>query len=267
MSKSRNKNYIPSKLSNPLVFDKKLESLKDKIEKNKQQHDLMYNALEKHIEYLSNFTSHDIKNAIQNMDSVVSSLDLADIKQEDIDTIKTCLNNIRQSLENFSNLVPNSNKKEFHLSELCKASELINRAVFKKKKIFFEAVYDKSNHTNVNQPYHNLLQILNNLILNAIKALENTLNDKKIKLICKVDNEFAYIYVCDNGCGIVDEIKEKIFDIYFTTTKGSGIGLYHAKYTLEKIKGHIQLIEKFDNFVTIFELKIPIKDDKINIDN
>lgn len=265
--KKKNKVFNPKLRTNPEVLRKKIDTLKEKIVKIEKQRDMMYSALEKHVEYLTNFTSHDVKNAIQNMDSIVSSLDLKNVTSEEIDTIKTCLNSIRQSLNNFSSLVPNSTKKEFKLMELFKAAELINRSELKKRKITYELNIDKNDKRTINQPFHNILQVLNNLILNSIKALENVSDSPKIYIECKIIDDKLDIIVCDNGCGIPENNQDKIFEMYFSTTNGSGIGLYHAKYSLEKMKGTIRLLKSFSNFKTSVKIEIPIKDDKINIDN
>jgi signal transduction histidine kinase len=264
-SKRKTKVYNPNLRANPEVLRKKIETLSEKINKIKSQREMMYSALEKHVEYLANFTSHDVKNAIQNMDSIVSSLDLNKFTQEDIDTIKTCLNSIRQSLNNFASLVPNSAKKEFKLNELFKAAELINRSELKKRRISYEVNIDRNEERIISQPFHNILQILNNLILNSIKALESIHDSPRIYIECCIVKEMLTIIVCDNGCGIEFINRDKIFDMYFTTTNGSGIGLYHAKYSLEKMNGTICLLDSFSNFKT--SIKIPIIDDKIDIDN
>ncbi|GAO30414.1 sensor histidine kinase [Geofilum rubicundum] len=268
MSKPRkNKTFQKKTRTNPEVLRRKLENLNDKLVKIERQKDLMYSAFEKHVEYLTNFTSHDVKNAIQNMDSIVSSLDHNHVSIEEIDTIKTCLNSIRQSLNNFSNLVPNSAKREFQLMELFKAAELINRSELRKKKIDYQIELDKEDKTTINQPFHNILQVINNLMLNSIKALEQEFDNPQIFIQCNIHKEILEIVVCDNGCGIAEINKNKIFEMYFTTTNGSGIGLYHAKYSLEKMNGRIYLLDSFRNFKTAIKIEIPIKDDKVSISN
>lgn len=266
-SKRKRKNFTPMIRTNPEILRKKIEDQRLSIEKINKQRDMMYSALEKHVEYLSNFTSHDVKNAIQNMDSIVSSLNIGNVTNIEIDTIKTCLNSIRQSLNNFSSLVPNSTKREFKLMELFKAAELINRSELKKRKIIYELNVDKDDKKTINQPFHNILQVINNLILNSIKALEGIVDSPTIYIDCKIIDHQLEIIVCDNGCGIPESNQDKIFDMYFTTTDGSGIGLYHAKYSLEKMNGTIKLLKSFSNFSTAIKLEIPIKDDKINTNN
>ncbi|NJL15400.1 MAG: HAMP domain-containing histidine kinase [Microscillaceae bacterium] len=51
--------------------------------------------------------------------------------------------------------------------------------------------------------------------------------------------------VCDNGQGILPEIQDRIFDMFFRGTdyfKGFGLGLYKAKIALEKVGGKVFLV-------------------------
>ncbi|NBB22552.1 hypothetical protein GVN20_24575 [Runella sp. CRIBMP] len=267
-SKRKGKNFIPPKRHNPTYLAHKIEKNGEEIQKIRKQKDMIYAALERHVEYLTNFTSHDIKNAIQNMDSVVSSLDIENVTNEDIETIKACLGSIRSSLQNFASLVPNSTKKEFYLKELCMATELINKPDFKKNKIKFESNYEKGDKTIITQPYHSLLQVLNNLMINSIKSFEGLDVEKRIRLDCHLKDGNVEISISDNGCGISDSIKPKIFDMYFSNTNGSGVGLYHATYILADLNGKIELLQNIGDFVTVFKISFPIiTTNEIDTDN
>ncbi len=82
-------------------------------------------------------------------------------------------------------------------------------------------------------------QILNNLITNALQATQTTLQPK-IEIALFSDAKEVILEVKDNGIGINDATKEKIFTPYFTTkSSGSGIGLNVVKQILEKHNGHI----------------------------
>ena len=61
--------------------------------------------------------------------------------------------------------------------------------------------------------------------------------------IRKEGNE-AVVSVGDSGCGIPEEIRNKIFDVFFTTKPagvGSGLGLDIVKKIIEKHSGRIDL--------------------------
>ena len=68
-----------------------------------------------------------------------------------------------------------------------------------------------------------LTRIMTNLITNAIQAVKNKATPK-ILVIVKELEETVIIEVIDNGNGIADEDKKKIFEPRFTT-KSSGMGL------------------------------------------
>ena len=58
----------------------------------------------------------------------------------------------------------------------------------------------------------------------------------------KQDNGNAVVSVGDSGCGIPEEIRGKIFDVFFTTKPagvGSGLGLDIVKKIIEKHHGRI----------------------------
>ena len=59
-----------------------------------------------------------------------------------------------------------------------------------------------------------------------------------------VENAQVKINIEDNGLGIAEEHKSKIFEMFYRASEksqGSGLGLYIVKETLVKLKGSIQL--------------------------
>ena len=86
-------------------------------------------------------------------------------------------------------------------------------------------------------------QIMLNLIENAVKySPENT----TITIKTEYDEENVLIKISDEGIGISDENKEKIFEKFARLdtpltrkTQGSGLGLYIVKKTVEKMDGEI----------------------------
>ena len=82
-----------------------------------------------------------------------------------------------------------------------------------------------------------------NLFENAVKySHENSM----IKIILKEEGNCVVLSVCDEGTGIPEEEKEKIFGKFYRIgseeirkTKGTGLGLYIVKYLAEKHNGVI----------------------------
>jgi len=63
--------------------------------------------------------------------------------------------------------------------------------------------------------------------------------------------------VADNGCGIPAEIRDKIFDIFFTTkAEGAGLGLSQVYRTVESHRGTIALAGGAGSG-TVFTISLP----------
>ncbi len=80
-------------------------------------------------------------------------------------------------------------------------------------------------------------QVVVNIINNAINALATVnKNDKLISIKTEENNDYILLTIIDNGTGINDEIKEKVFDPFFSTYnkgEGTGMGLYIVKNILK----------------------------------
>ena len=84
-----------------------------------------------------------------------------------------------------------------------------------------------------------ILQVFNNLIKNAIQALNKKTNGQ-IDVTIEEHPETILIKVADNGPGIPDEIKDQVFVPNFTTkTTGMGMGLVITKKIVEDSGGII----------------------------
>lgn len=98
-------------------------------------------------------------------------------------------------------------------------------------------------------------QVVINLMLNAMEALQGT-PDPRIELFSRLDERGrVLITVEDNGPGITDEVKEKIFTPFFTTKEeGSGIGLSLSRQIMRLHKGSISVKSTPDQS-TLFTLR------------
>ena len=84
------------------------------------------------------------------------------------------------------------------------------------------------------------IQVLLNIINNAIDALSDTEGEKYIFISDNLENDDLYtIKIKDNAGGIPENIIDRIFEPYFTTkhqSQGTGIGLYMSE---EIVKNHL----------------------------
>ncbi|WP_350292374.1 ATP-binding protein [uncultured Croceitalea sp.] len=72
----------------------------------------------------------------------------------------------------------------------------------------------------------------------------------------KVLKKKLYLFVSDNGKGISENHIESIFDLGFTTTSGSGIGLFQAKEIVNSDLGGEIIVEKTSKEGTTFRIAL-----------
>lgn len=109
--------------------------------------------------------------------------------------------------------------------------------------------------------------IVLNLFTNALKAViaENSKGEKPhIEIRAWNEGAWHIVEVVDNGVGIPEEIKERIWDPLFTTTSntynplgsGMGLGLSLVKRLTESIHGRVELTDPPSGFSTCFKLRL-----------
>lgn len=110
-----------------------------------------------------------------------------------------------------------------------------------------------------------LVIIFNNLIENAIKY---SMPFPKIKVLLTAQNGMMHIVVKDNGMGVPDNEKHKIFQRFYRIgdehtrkTSGTGLGLYIVKSLVDAMQGKIQV---YDNSPkgSVFEVTLKIVKEK-----
>lgn len=100
-------------------------------------------------------------------------------------------------------------------------------------------------------------QVIINIISNAKDAIKQRIEQKQlvegeglITIRYSHESDNIIVQIDDNGGGIPDDIKERIFDPYFTTKgphKGTGIGLFMSKTIIEKNMEGQLLVENGEN--------------------
>jgi signal transduction histidine kinase len=100
-----------------------------------------------------------------------------------------------------------------------------------------------------------LREVMMNLIINAVDALPQ---GGEIVIRTGERKETVWIEVSDNGIGMNPELKDKIFQPFFTTKgkKGSGLGLPICLSIVSRFKGEIKTESKIGKG-TIFTLNFP----------
>ena len=100
------------------------------------------------------------------------------------------------------------------------------------------------------------------LLNNAREAvLEGVPNQPKITIVATSDSaDIAKIVVSDNGCGLVEEFRDRIFEPFFSTRtagKNVGLGLSVAQAVISELGGRLTLDS--DNGWTVATMVVPLR--------
>jgi PAS domain S-box-containing protein len=112
-------------------------------------------------------------------------------------------------------------------------------------------------------------QVVLNMLINAAHAIADAQGDENpekglITVSTRRDGEWAEVRVSDTGTGIPEEIRPKIFDLFFTTKdvgKGTGQGLAISRAVIVEKHGGTIEFETQMNEGTTFIIRIPINPD------
>jgi nitrogen fixation/metabolism regulation signal transduction histidine kinase len=81
--------------------------------------------------------------------------------------------------------------------------------------------------------------VFSNLLKNAIQSVPKE-RMGRIDVVIRCDDHYVYVSIIDNGDGILDENKDKIFDVNFSTKiYGMGLGLVVVKNVIEQAGGTV----------------------------
>lgn len=89
-----------------------------------------------------------------------------------------------------------------------------------------------------------MIIIIDNLLNNSKKA-----NASVVKIFWQSNENGFELHFQDNGKGIANDILPRIFEYRFTTTSGGGLGLFHVKEIVDKLKWGIEVNNKLDKGV------------------
>ncbi len=102
-----------------------------------------------------------------------------------------------------------------------------------------------------------LVQVLMNLVLNAVQAMEA--HGGNLRIASRAENGSIQIEVEDTGCGIAPEALKHIYEPFFTTKspgKGTGLGLFVIHRIVTELGGDIQVRSR-PNHGTSFRISLP----------
>ena len=208
---------------------------------------------------------HEVKqplSAISGLLQLSMREDRSEKEKKRLKTIMLAVNRLNTILESFKSFSRTSEEKYegifIHLV-LDQIVELF-RHQLKGKEI--ECIYEKAKSIHpVLGDDQGLQQVFSNLIMNAADALEEK-GDKKraIRIAIFEKTGDVIVEIEDNGSGIPKEVREKLFDPFFSTKdpdKGTGLGMSIVESILHRHNAEIDLYSEV-GVGTKFTLTFPV---------
>lgn len=163
------------------------------------------------------------------------------------------LSNIATEFSTFARM-PNEQIEKVEINDVIKSASAIYDEY---KAIEIEIDLDHSRHFYVMADKSRLLRMLNNLIKNAAQAIPK---DRKgiVTISSQQVGDMVMVKVIDNGDGIPEDVRSKLFQPNFTTkTKGMGLGLAMVKNIVEGFGGKIWFDTETGEGTTFF-IQLPL---------
>ena len=148
----------------------------------------------------------------------------------------------------------------FTIEDLFKEVDILMKHELKNALVSLNIENKVENSITIEGNINSLVQIVNNIVSNAIQAYNGEPN-KEISLSAFTENNNILIKIKDNGLGIPEEVQEKLFKEMVTTKgkNGTGLGLFMSYSTIKAhFHGDLQLETEL-NKGTTFTIILPAK--------
>lgn len=148
----------------------------------------------------------------------------------------------------------------FTIDEMIKRVTILMKHEIRNASLTLNTQINIPSTTSLHGDVNSLVQVVNNLITNAIQSY-NGKKDDTIDLSVNTDENNIIISVADHGCGMTKEVQNKLFKSMITTKgkNGTGLGMFMSYST---IKGHFNGDITFETEVnkgTTFNIILPLK--------
>jgi len=229
-------------------------------------------ALEERMSILGKMSSqifHDIKNPLFIIKGYLQLIDDCDKKGENeqyfeiirseieriLSIIQEILHFSKGEVEVFPEKFTFQDFESYLLQFLEKINNTFNAEIG--LQIYPEVV--KIKHLNID--VKKIERALSNIVFNSIEAVETDNLNGQVQIQIDFKDKMLHLYIKDKGKGIPEDIKEHIFEPFFTQNKakGTGLGLPIAKAIIEKHQGSIELKNKENDWNTIFLIQLPVE--------
>lgn len=247
--------------------EREIKKHKEKLKKKEEENLFLRSSAPKDAEHLQNLM-HKINDDVDNLKQKISNY-YSDRKKDKIKNIEDCdeiIDKLHKRLCEIGKIADFATYRNYRMATEHKEIQIVN---FIEK--YFELLVDEEIHSeklnliNLNSlrkdfVYNikpiNLTILIDNIISNSKKH-----NASELSFSAKCDKNFLYLNFKNNGDRLSSMYSsEDLFQKGFTTTNGSGLGLFHSKsIVLEEFGNEAEIQAVFGDDIEGFEIEVKIK--------
>ncbi|RMG97281.1 MAG: GHKL domain-containing protein [Deltaproteobacteria bacterium] len=213
---------------------------------------------------LAAFVTHELGNDLQVVENVSLSLihhDGSGVPDEDLGDLRLAtrhMASVLRGLRRLSRDTTEADPKESHaLSELVEDAARLVGPLSRKHRVSLRVLPPHRSDDLVEVRAPEIMQVVINLLKNAIDAVRDR-DDPMVRVRFDVRDAAVALRVEDNGPGVPEHLRERIFEPFFTSKsmdEGTGIGLAVVREIVRDHGGTVE-IRRVDGW-TVFEVVIP----------
>jgi len=207
--------------------------------------------------------AHEMRNPLSAIKLNLAFMKMSsdELPKEVNDSLDDCIQSSDMIESLIESILSFSRKKKEETTQIS-LNAVTNRAIdltlpkAHKRRIIIEKDYS-DDLPNIDFNHGHLLQVFLNLLGNAVEACEDLTGHIVIRTYVDSDAEDEAIIwkITDNGVGIEEDHKDKIFGEFFTNKEtGTGLGLTVTKSIVEEYDAHLSFASKFGEGTT-FEVR------------
>jgi PAS domain S-box-containing protein len=178
--------------------------------------------------------AHEIRNPLSGINIYLNTLEKLFQRGGDPEKIRGILEHIQSASRKIETVIKRvmdfsrPSAPQFVLKNINKSIEdaiSLSSVTLRKRRIKIQKILDDNMAECYIDPQL-MEQVILNLITNAAESMKDTEGENMIEITSSFENDHIIVHISDSGPGVPEEIRDKIFDPFYTTKTGStGIGL------------------------------------------
>jgi PAS domain S-box-containing protein len=201
--------------------------------------------------------AHEVRNPLSNIKLAVENLLQTNINPDDQFYLDIIFRNGQRINDLVTELLQSSGSTEMNFTKVS-LQHVVDRVILSVqdklmlRNIKLVADFDDKD-CMIKADTSKLEMAILNIIVNAIEAVPDETG--LIRVITQLHNKKCLLFISDNGCGITQENKEKLFEPYFTSKRnGIGLGLATTLNILQSHNARIDVNSQLD-LGTVFTIE------------